>query len=65
MGKPIAFVFGDFGQDFQLVPDLKRNTCSVCLLRLMLAMDLSHMAFIILKYVLFSPTLLVDLITNG
>ena len=34
-----------------LVPDLKGNTCSFCLLSMMLAMSLSYMAFIMFSYV--------------
>ena len=34
-----------------LVPKFKRNTCSFCPLGMMLAVDLSYMAFIMLRYV--------------
>ena len=40
------------------VSDLKRNICSFCPLRMMLAVGLSHMAFIIWRYVPSVPTLL-------
>ena len=35
-----------------LVPDLKGNTCSFCPLSMMLAVGLSHIAFIMFRYVL-------------
>ena len=51
------------------VPDLKRNTCIFCLLSMMLAVGLSHMAFIIFRYVPSITTMLRDLflffIING
>ena len=34
-----------------LVPDLKGNTCSFCPLSMMLAVGLSHIAFIMFRYV--------------
>ena len=39
-----------------LIPDLRGNTFSFLLLSVMLAVDLSYMAFIMLMYVPFMPT---------
>ena len=41
-----------------LVPDLKGNACSFCLLSMMLAVGLSYVAFITLRCVASIPTLL-------
>ena len=41
-----------------LVPDLKGNTCSFCLVTVMLAVGLLCMAFIMFRYVPSIPTLL-------
>ena len=48
-----------------LVPDLRGNAFSFSPLSMMLAMGLSYIAFIILRYVLFIPTLLRVFIING
>ena len=41
-----------------LIPNLKGNACSFCLLSMMLAVGLSYMAFIMFKCILSNPTLL-------
>nr|KAF6429707.1 hypothetical protein HJG59_009038 [Molossus molossus] len=48
-----------------LVPEVKRNTSSFCPLSIMLAVGLSYMAFITLRYVPSIPTLLRVFIKNG
>ena len=48
-----------------LVPDLKRNAYSFCLLSMMLAIGFSYMALIMLKYAPSIPTLLSVFIING
>ena len=48
-----------------LVPNLKGNTCSFCLLSTILAIGLSYIAFIMFRYVPFNPTLLRVFIING
>ena len=48
-----------------LVPDLKENTCSFCSLSIMLAVDLSYMAFIMFRYVPSIPILLTVFIIDG
>ena len=48
-----------------LVPNLKGNTSSSCPLKMMLAVGLSSMAFIMLRYVPSIPTLLRVFIVNG
>ena len=47
------------------VPDLKGNTCSFCLLGMMLAVVLSYMDFIMFRYVPSIPIFLRVLIING
>ena len=41
-----------------LVPDLKGHSCSFCWLRMMLAVGLSYVAYIMFRYVPSVPTLL-------
>ena len=48
-----------------LVPDLRRNAFSFSPLSMMLAVGLSYMAFIMLKYVPSMPTFWRGFITNG
>ena len=48
-----------------LVPNLKGNVYSFCLLSMMLAVDLSYMAFIMFMHVPSMPTLQIVLIING
>ena len=47
------------------VPDLRGNAFSFSLLSMMLAVGLSCMAFIMLRYVLSLPTLLNVVVING
>ena len=47
------------------VPDLRRKAVSFCPLRMMLAIDFSHMAFIMLRYDPSTPTWLSVFIING
>ena len=48
-----------------LVPDLSGKALSFCPLSVMLAVDLSHMAFIMLKYAPYILTLLSVFVING
>ena len=48
-----------------LVPDLKGKVFTFCPLSMMLAVGLSCMAFIMLRYASFTPTLLSVFIING
>ena len=45
-------------RDFCLIPDFRGKVFKFSLLRMMLDMDLSHMAFVILGYLPFIPNLL-------
>ena len=53
--KPILNKSGESG-NLCLVPDLRGNAFSFSLLRMMLAVGLSYMAFIILRYVPSMPS---------
>ena len=48
----------------RLFPNLKRNDCNFCTLTMMLAVGLSHMAFIMLRNVTSTPTVLRVFIIN-
>ena len=48
-----------------LIPDLTRNTFIFSLLSMTLAVGLSYLAFVMLRYVPFVPTSLKVLIING
>ena len=49
---------------FCLVPDLRGKALNLLALSMMLAMGLSYIAFIMLRYVPCKPTFLRDFITN-